>query len=161
MSRNPFPPCGRPHCGQHVIHIAFWKRLVGLGLQWPSGPKAEIRLYYDCNLFKTVLLVIYIGPTNWYRKNIPLFIPFNDEILVEKTPNSLHEKKTGWRQWTLILILCVNVHIGLDPLPVHMRPPEPDPSPPPPCERNKWMALTLRLSVYLRTIIVYPNCGND
>ena len=30
-------------------------------------------------------------------------------------------------QWTLILIFCVDVHMGLDPLPpVHMRPPEPD-----------------------------------
>ena len=27
------------------------------------------------------------------------------------------EKKTVWRQWTLILIFCVDVHMGLDPLP--------------------------------------------
>ena len=27
----------------------------------------------------------------------------------------MHEKKTGWRQWTLILIFCVDVHMGLDP----------------------------------------------
>src|SRR6218665_1018558 len=43
-------------------------------------------------------------------------------------PTSLHEKKTGCRQWTLILIFCVDVHLGLNP-PVHMRPPEPDPLP--------------------------------
>ena len=41
----------------------------------------------------------------------------------------MHEKKTGWRQWTLILIFCVDVHMGLDSL-IHMRPPEPDPLPP-------------------------------
>ena len=29
----------------------------------------------------------------------------------------MHEKKTGWRQWTLILIFCVDVHMGLTPLP--------------------------------------------
>jgi len=40
-------------------------------------------------------------------------IPF----LVKFTPTSLHEKKTGWRRWTLILILCVDVHMGLDPSP--------------------------------------------
>jgi len=36
----------------------------------PSGPKAEIRLY-DCNLFKTVLLLIFI--TNLYRRKISTF----------------------------------------------------------------------------------------
>ena len=51
----------------------------------------------------------------------------------------MHEK-TVWRQWTLILIFCVDVHMGLDPsLPVHMRQPEPDPLPLP-CGRHKWMA---------------------
>src|SRR6218665_1951377 len=34
-----------------------------------------------------------------------------------------------WSQQTLILIFCVDVHIGLDLLPVHMRPTEPDPLP--------------------------------
>jgi len=29
----------------------------------------------------------------------------------------------------LILIFCVDVHMGLDPSPDHMRPPEPDPLP--------------------------------
>ena len=42
-------------------------------------------------------------------------------------------------QWTLILIFCVDVHMGLDPLPVQMRPPEPDPLPLP-CGRHKLMA---------------------
>ena len=55
-------------------------------------------------------------------------------------PTSLHEKKTVWRQWTLILIFCVDVHMGWTSLPpVHMRPPEPVPLPPP-CGRHKWMA---------------------
>src|SRR6218665_682740 len=41
----------------------------------------------------------------------------------------------------LILIFCVDVHMGLDPLltPVHMHPPEYGPLPPP-CGRHKWMA---------------------
>jgi len=39
-------------------------------LQWPSGPNAEIQLY-DCNLFKTTLLVIYI--TNLYHRKIFTF----------------------------------------------------------------------------------------
>ena len=38
------------------------------------------------------------------------------------------------RQWTLILISCVDVHKGLDPHPpsicVHLRQPEPDPPSP-------------------------------
>jgi len=53
-------------CGQHEIHVALLKRLE----QWPSGPKAEIWLY-DCNLFKTVVLVIYI--TNLYHLKISTF----------------------------------------------------------------------------------------
>ena len=43
------------------------------------------------------------------------FIPSKDEILVKNTPTSLHEKKTGWRQWILSLIFCVDVHMVLDP----------------------------------------------
>ena len=70
----------------------------------------------------------------------PLFILSKDEILVKNMPTCLQEKKTGWRQWTLILIFCVDVHLGLDKSsPTHMRPPEPDPLPPP-CGRHKWMA---------------------
>ena len=53
-------------CGWHEIHTALLKRLE----QRTSGPKAEIRLY-DCNLFKTILLVIYI--TNLYRRQISTF----------------------------------------------------------------------------------------
>src|SRR6218665_2388120 len=71
------------------------------------------------------------------QKNFHFFLS-KDEILVKKMPTSLHEKKTVCRQWTLILIFCVDVHMGLDPPPpVHMCPPEPDP---PPCGRHKWMA---------------------
>ena len=33
--------------------------------------------------------------------------------------NGLHEKQTGC-QWTLILIFCVNVHMGLDPPPLRV-----------------------------------------
>ena len=117
-------------CGRHEIHIALLKRLV----QWPSGPKAEIR-FYDCNLFKTVLLIIFITSL-YHRKNFT-FIPSKDKILVKRTPTSLHEKKTGW---TLILIFCVDVHMGLDP-PLS----RPHASswawpPSPPCGRHKWMA---------------------
>ena len=71
MSQTLFLPLLTSTCGRH-LHIALLKRPV----QWP---KAEIRLY-DCNLFKTVLLVIYI--TNLYRRKFPLFIPSKDEILV-------------------------------------------------------------------------------
>src|SRR6218665_2789210 len=65
MSRTP-SPLWTSTCGRHEIHIALLKRLV----QWPSGPKAEIRLS-DCNLFKTVQLVIYI--TNLYSQKIYTF----------------------------------------------------------------------------------------
>jgi len=63
--------------------------------------------------------------TNLYRQKFSLFIPSKDEILVKNTQTSLLEKKRGWRQWTLILIFCVDVHKGLDP---------------PPCGHHKWMA---------------------
>ena len=89
---------------------------------------------YDCYLYKTVLLVIYI--TNLYHWKISTFIPSEDEILVKKMPTSLQEKKTGWRQWTLILIFRVDVHMELDP------PPSSTWAWPPPCGRHKWMALT-------------------
>src|SRR6218665_564956 len=63
---DPHPPLWTSTCDRHEIHIALLKRLV----QRPSGPKGEIRLYV-CNLFKTVLLVIYI--TNLYRQKISTF----------------------------------------------------------------------------------------
>ena len=67
----------------------------------------------------------------------------------------MHENKIVWRQWTLILIFCVDVHMGLDPLaPTHMRPPESDPLPPP-CGRHKWMAPTYNCScTIIQTIIL-------
>jgi len=94
--------------------IAVWKWLV----QRPSRRIAEIRLY-DCNLCKIVLLVIYI--TNLYHPKIATFFPSKVDILVKKTPTSLHEKKTGWCQWILVLMLCVDVQMGLDPSPPSTR----------------------------------------
>ena len=125
---DPPSPLWTSTCGRH--EIALFERLV----QWRSRPKAEIRLY-DCNLFKTVLLVIYI--TNLYRRKISTFIPSKYEILAKKTLISLHEKKTQWRQWTLILIFCVDVHMGIDPPPPH-----PHASTwawPPMCGCHKWI----------------------
>jgi len=49
-----------------------WTSKWLVGLQLPFGPKTEIRLY-DCNLFKTVLLVIYRPITNLYRRKIFTF----------------------------------------------------------------------------------------
>ena len=47
-----------------------YNALLKRQVQWPSGPKAETRLY-DYNLFKIVLLVIYI--TNLYRQKNFIF----------------------------------------------------------------------------------------
>ena len=123
------PPLWTSTLGRHEIHTALLKPLV----QWPSGPKAEIRLY-DCNLFKTVLLVIYV--TNLYRKKISLFIPSKDEILVKKTTTSLHEKMTPvdsnfnflygrphWA-WPHLPPPSTCIHLSLTPT----------------CGRHKWMA---------------------
>ena len=80
-----------------------------------------IVIYLNC------ILLIYIA------EKCSLFILSKDEILVKNTPTSLHEKKRGWRQWTLILIFCVDVHMEQDP-----PPPESGPFPPP-CGRHTWM----------------------
>ena len=85
---DPPPTLWMFTCGRHEIHIALLKWLV----QCPSGPKAEIRLY-DCNLFNTVLLVIFL--LIYITEKFTIFIPSKDEMLVKKTPTSLHEKKTG------------------------------------------------------------------
>jgi len=45
-------PCGRPHAVN--MKYTLLKRLV----QWPTGPKAEIRLY-DCNLFNCTIGNLY------------------------------------------------------------------------------------------------------
>src|SRR6218665_1318299 len=71
-----------------------------------------ILIYLNC----TIPINSYI--TNLYRRKISTFSLSKDEILVKKTPTSLHEKKIVCRQWTLILIFCVDVHMGLDPLPL-------------------------------------------
>jgi len=42
-------------CRRHEIHITLSKQLL------PSGPKAKIRLWYHCNLFEPILLVVYIA----------------------------------------------------------------------------------------------------
>ena len=135
------PPYGRPHTVDMKYSPLKWL------VQWPTGPKAEIRLY-DSNLFKLYfkkfISLIYIA------EKFASFLS-KDKILVKKTPISLHEKKTVCRQWTLILIFCVDVHVemGLDPLPpstcVHL---SLTPSSPPPCGRHKWMA----------PIVVITNC---
>jgi len=131
----PTPTCGRSHAhsfqfSRHEIHIALLKRLV----QWPSGPKAEIRLY-GCNLFKTVLLIIL--SLIYIAEKFPHFIPSKHEILVKKMPTSLQEKKTGWHQWSLNFnFLCGHPHGDWPPPSVHL---SLTPPPPPPCGRHKWM----------------------
>jgi len=65
------------------------------------------------------MLPVYI-----YEK-FPLSFPSKNEILVQKTPTSLREKRTGWCRWALIVY--VDVHMELTPPTIHTRPPEPDP----------------------------------
>ena len=125
------PPLWMSTYGRHEIHIALLKRLV----QWPSGAKAQIRLYY-CNLFKTVILVIYI--TNIYLRKFSTFYS------AERWNSS--KKDTNFFAWdedrmtsvdSIFHFLCGRPH-GLDPLP------RPNVSTwawlPPPCGRHKWMA---------------------
>jgi len=52
--------------------------------------------YQDLKLKFDYMIVIYLNCTinNFYRGKISTFIPSKDEILVKKTPTSLHEKKT-------------------------------------------------------------------
>jgi len=119
---TPFPPLWTSTCGQHEIHIAFLKRLV----QWPSRPKAGIRLYH-CNLFKTVLLVIYI---NLWK--ISTFYSVQRGNSGEKDANFF-----AWEEDSMTSVdfnfnlLCGRPHGAWPPItPVRMCPPEPDPSPP-------------------------------
>src|SRR6218665_1391282 len=108
------------------------------------------------------MILIYLNYTfsNLYRRKIFTFFLSKDEILVKKTPTSLHEKKTVRRQWTLILIVWVDVHMGLDPRPsVHMRAPEPDPLPPP-CGRHNWMAPKALVSFRQWSAVPNPYCVN-
>ena len=78
--------------------------------------------------------------TNLYRRKISTFSVQRRNSGKKKTPTSLYEKKTVRRQWTLLLIFCVDVHMGLDLPPpstcVHL-----SLTPPPPCGRYKWMTL--------------------
>jgi len=64
-----------------------------------------MKLYYYL-----LTLLVYID------KKFPLFILSKDEILVKKVPTSLHDKKTGWRQW--VIIFCCGRPHGADPLPL-------------------------------------------
>jgi len=115
-------------CGRHEIHIALLKRLV----QWPSGPKAEIRTY-GCNLFTTVLLIFFI--TNLYRRKIFTFYS-------GQRRNS-GKKDTNFFAWEEDMMMSVDSNFNFlcgcprGPLPLHMRPAWPLP---PTCGRHKWMA---------------------
>ena len=88
-------------CDRHEMHITLLKWLV----QWPSGPKAEIRIY-DCNLFKTVLLVIYI--TNLYCRRIFTF--YSIQLVSAK-------KDTNFFAWEEDKITSVRSTLNSDPLP--------------------------------------------
>ena len=95
-------------CRRHEIHISdihvtLLKQLV----QWPSGPKAKIRLLYHCTLFENMLLVTYITVLHWQK--VSTFYSVQRRKCGPKTQVSLHEKKTGWCQWALIF--CVDVHL--------------------------------------------------
>jgi len=110
--------------------IDVWKWLV----QWPSRRIAEIRLY-DCNLFKTVLLVIYI--TNLYHQKNPRF-SVQSRYSGKKDANLF-----AWEEDRMmsvdpsVNVLCGRPHWAW-PLPsIHTHQPEPDP---PPSGLHKWMA---------------------
>ena len=76
--------------------------------------RTEIRLY-DCNLFKTVLLVIYI--TNLYGRKISIFYSAQRRNSGKKDRMTSVDSKFKWTStW------------ALTPPLVRMRPPEPDPS---------------------------------
>jgi len=137
------PPLWTSTCGRHEIHVALLKQLV----QLPSGLKAEIRLC-DCNLFKTVLLIIFI--TNLYRRKISTFYSVQRRNSGKKYANFL-----AWEEYRLTSVdsnfkfLCGCPHGAW--------PPSPHPHastwawPPPPCGRHKWMAPYMtytRINVY-------------
>ena len=122
MSRT-LSPLWMSTCGRHEIHIALLKQLV----QWPSGHKAEIRLY-DCNLFKTVglLLVIYI--TNLYRRKISTFYSVQRQNSGKKDADffAWEEEDRMTSVDSNFNFLCGRPHGAWPPPLVHMRPPEPD-----------------------------------
>ena len=109
-------------CGQYEIHIALLKQLV----QWPSGPKAEIRLY-DCNLFDTALLIIYI--TNLYRRQISTFYSAQRRNSGKKDTNFFAWEERMMSVDSNFNFLCGRPHGAGPHPPVHTRPPEPDPLP--------------------------------
>ena len=74
MGRTPLPPLWTSTHGRHEIHTALLKWLV----QWPTGPKAEIRLY-DSNLFKLYFTDAWaIPPPQFFWGPSPLSLnPWN------------------------------------------------------------------------------------
>ena len=135
------------------IHIGFLKRIVGL--QWHSGPRpeAEIQLH-DCNLSKTVLLVIYI--TNLYRRKMSTFysvqrrnsgksdvnfFPWEDRMTsVDSNFNFLHERPHG--AWLPPPFTCVHLIL------------------PPPFGRHKWMA-PKELTMYAYNLLICYKLSDD
>jgi len=119
-SLTPPSPCGRPHA--IAIHIALQKQLVGL--QWPSGPKAKMRLNYQCNFFETILLFIYI--TSLYWQKISTFYSIQRRH---------YDLKTNFFAWEEDRMTSVGYEFSvwtstwrrLSSL-VHRRPPEPNPT---------------------------------
>ena len=116
MSLTPFSPCGCPH----TIDIKY----TSLSRNSKHNDLMGLKLKFNYNIH---VIVIYL------RLLFVILLIYIDEkfILVQKTWTSLHEKKTVWHQWALIVCVeltpqstCVNLSLT----PFHS------------CGHHKWMA---------------------
>ena len=127
---GPLSPLWTYTRGRHEKHTALLKQLV----QWPPGPKAEIWLC-DCNLIKTVLLVIYI--TNLHRPKMSTFYSVQRRNSGKKYTNFF-----AWEEDRMTSVdfdfnfLCGRPHASTC---VHL-----SLTPPPPCRRHNWMTPYVR-----------------
>jgi len=122
-----------------VLAFSSWKRWkYSVFHTWP------VCCILGWSEFTGILLLMRLTPPLWtstcpvdmkytslswnslYNDLLDLKLKFSynmiDEILVQNTPTSVHEKKTGWCQWALIC--SVDVHMELTPPPsacIHLR----------------------------------------
>jgi len=124
-------PCGRPYAANMKYTSLSWNS------EYNDVLDLKQKFNYDCNLFKTVLLVIY--STNLYWRKISTFCSVQ-----RRNSGTIYANFFAWEDRMISVgsnYLCGH---GVDP--IRKRPPEPNPLPYP---RGSYQWMTRKISWFV------------